>query len=96
MTVEAVQALRQVTIDTPDAGMPQQSGAPLREVLTAAGVTAFESVTVTGPNGSSTVAANSIDDTVILGVSKRQTVRFSGQSVPTDQWVQDVTGIEVS
>ena len=59
VTVEAVQALRQVTIDPPDAGMPQQSGAPLREVLTAAGVTAFESVTITGRSSWSVSTARS-------------------------------------
>ncbi len=96
VTVAVVEGLPQVTIDTPNAGMPQQSGTPLREVIAAGGATAFETVTITGPGGSTTLPGASIDDTVILGVTKRQTLRFSGEALETAQWVQDVTSIEVS
>lgn len=96
VSVDAVQALPQVTIDTPDAGMAQQSGATLRSVLESAGVDGFDAVTITGPRGATTVRADALVDTMILGVTKRQTLRFSGQDLDMAQWVQDVTDIEVS
>lgn len=96
LTVSALDALPQVTIDTPTAGMPQQTGGTVRAVLEAAGVRTFTSLVVTGPNGTSTVAAADLDDTYILGVSKRQTIRFSGERLDKDSWVQDVTTIEIT
>ena len=93
--VPAIEALPQITIDTPQAGMPQQTGAGVLDVLEAAGVVEFEQLVVTGPNGTDTFTADEIDGTVILGVSKRQTIRFSGEAIDKDRWVQDVTEIVV-
>ena len=96
LAVDALAAMPAVTIDTPTAGMPQQTGVAVRTVLEAAGFASWSSITVTGPGGATTLAAADLTDTVILGASKRQTIRFSGQELDREAWVQDVTAIEVA
>ena len=94
--VAMIEGLPQTTIDTPQAGQATQTGARVSEVLKTVGVTTFDTLVVTGPKGQQSFSAEEIDDTVILGVSRRQTLRFSGENIPQDRWVQDVTGIDAS
>ena len=93
--VPTIESLPQATIDTPQAGQAQQTGALVTALLEEAGVADYAALVVTGPNGAETFTADEIDETVILGVSRRQTLRFSGEQIDKDRWVQDVTDIVV-
>jgi hypothetical protein len=103
------QVLKALTAQDID-GLPQQvpeiggrpmNGASVRAVLGLAGVQDAQEITVRGTDstrsGPATVTLpwSGLTDDVLLGVNKRGAAKFFGPNLPGDQWVVDVTEIEV-
>ena len=103
------QVLKALTAQDID-GLPQQvpeiggrpmNGAPVRAVLALAGVQSAQEITVRGTDSTrsgpatATLPWSALTDDVLLGVNKRGAAKFFGPNLPGDQWVVDVTEIEV-
>jgi len=76
-----------------------QEGPPLLDVLEAAGITDFTSLTVVGlglrDSGRIVLAAKDIDRDVLLDFSSRGTVKVCGPRIAWEDRVRDVQRIEV-
>jgi hypothetical protein len=72
-----------------------EEGPKLMDILAAAGVTDFTAVTLTGSNGSITLPREQVDDQTILDFTNRGTVKLASTYVPKDDWIKDITRIEV-
>jgi hypothetical protein len=76
-----------------------QEGPPLLDVLRAAGVTEFTSLTVTGlglrDSGRLVLRAADVDEDVLLDFSLRGTVKVAGPEIAWEDRVRDVERIEV-
>lgn len=70
-------------------------GPTLLEVLRIAGVTQFNQVTITGTNGSFTLAHADIDDKVVLSFTSTNTFKLAGAKIPEAQWIRDISEIRV-
>jgi hypothetical protein len=85
----------------PEIGGRPMNGAPVRAVLALAGVQAAQEITVRGTNSTRsgpaavTLPWAVLTDDVLLGVNKRGAAKFFGPNLPGEQWVVDVTEIEV-
>ena len=85
----------------PEIGGRPMSGARFRAVLALAGVQTAQEVTVRGTNSTRnapiavTLPWPAITDEILLGVNKRGAAKFYGPNLPGEQWVVDVTEIEV-
>jgi hypothetical protein len=77
----------------------QQEGPPLLAVLGAAGVTDFDSVTVTGlgvrDDGRIVLSRAQVDQDVVLDVAERGTTKLCGPNIAYEDRVRDVERIEV-
>jgi hypothetical protein len=85
----------------PEIGGRPMNGARLRVVLALAGVQDAQEITVRGTNSTRnapiavTLPWSAITDDILLGVNKRGAAKFFGPNLPGEQWVVDVTEIEV-
>ncbi len=85
----------------PDIGGRPMSGARCRAVLALAGVLDAQTLTIHGTDstrsGPATVTLpwSAITDDVLLGINQRGAAKFFGATLPGEQWVVDVTEIEV-
>ncbi len=77
----------------------EQEGPPLLDVLEAAGVTEFASLTVTGlglrDSGRLVLRSADVDEDVLLDFSLRGSVKVCGPSIAWEDRVRDVERIEV-
>lgn len=76
-------------------GQPQE-GPALLDVLHAAGVSSFGSVTVTGSNGSATLTQAEVTKDVVLDFNNRGKVKLVSPSMPKPKRIIDITKIDVS
>jgi len=72
-----------------------EEGPRLLDVLAAAGITAFNEVTLTGPASAMTLTADQVDDQVLLDLTNHGTVKLASPYVPKADWVKDITLIQV-
>jgi len=74
-----------------------EAGPSVTDVLTAAGVTTFSQVTVTGSGGASmTLSQDQLNDQVIFSVNKHTgTAKLAAMSIPEPQWVLNVSKVVV-
>ncbi len=85
----------------PDIGGRPMSGARCRAVLALAGIMDAQTLTIHGTDstrsGPATVTLpwSAITDDVLLGINQRGATKFFGANLPGEQWVVDVTEIEV-
>lgn len=92
-----LQNLPQVEVVTPQSrGAQIQKGPTVRSILNAAGATDVDSVRVEGRDPAQTLTAAELTDTVILNVTKRNTLKLAGAGLDTDRWVRDVTALVVN
>lgn len=93
LTVDEIEALPKVDLT---ADGKTQNGPRLMEVLKAAGVSDFASVTVTGAwKETLTLSKEEVTDEVILDFANRGTCKLTGSKIPKDKWVRDVMTVEV-
>jgi hypothetical protein len=98
LTARDIAALPQ---QVPEIGGRPMNGARLRAVLTLAGVQGAQEVAVRGTNSTRnapivvTLPWAAVTDEILLGVNKRGAAKFFGPNLPGEQWVVDVTEIEV-
>jgi len=71
-----------------------KSGAKLTDLLDWAGVSTYSKVTIVSASGSVQLSKDKVTDQTIL-IVENNSVSFASQSVPTDQWLKDVTDIKV-
>jgi len=88
-------ALKQLPLATIRVEGKIEEGPKLMDILTAAGVTSFSEVTLTGNNGSITLPQAQVDDNTILDFTNRGTVKLASTYVPKADWIKDITEIEV-
>jgi hypothetical protein len=72
-----------------------QEGVTLSAVLTAAGVTDFSEVTLTGSASPVTLTKAQVDDNTLLDFNNHGTVKLATTYVAKAQWTKDVARIEV-
>lgn len=75
-------------------GNPQE-GPSLLAVLAKAGVTDFSEVTLTGADGSKTMAHDEVTDQVILDFNNRGSVKLVSPDLAKDARIRDIVKIEV-
>jgi hypothetical protein len=73
-----------------------EEGVKLMDVLTAAGVTEFKTVNLTGSSNPATLTFEQVKDpTTILDFTNHGTVKLSTNYIPKPQWTKDVAKIEI-
>jgi hypothetical protein len=72
-----------------------QNGPLLTTLLSAAGVTTYREVTLTGGGASLTLTPNQVAGQTMLDFNNRGLVKLASLLVPKDQWVKDITLIQV-
>lgn len=73
-----------------------EEGVKLFDVLTAAGVTEFSEVNLSGTSNPATLTADQVkDETTLLDFTNHGTVKLSTNYIPKAQWTKDVARIEV-
>ena len=72
-----------------------EEGPMVLDVLKAAGVSDFKQITLTGNNGSLTLARDQVNDETLLDFTNHGTVKLSATNVPKDNWIKDITEIKV-
>jgi hypothetical protein len=93
-----IRTLPQVTMD---AGGQKLTGATLRSVLVASGVSEFESLTVYGlrqgrlMSGEVVLTSAEVTDQVLLTVNRRGQPRFASRDIPSERWIVDVARVAV-
>lgn len=98
ITLDMVKALPSVTLP----GYPSEHGPTLLSTLAAAGVDRFSQVTIIGlARGRTqplqrTIARADAKDTVILDVTGAGTIKLSSSDFPQDQWVLDISRMDVT
>ncbi len=98
-TLEELQAAVTFTSITVDGD--QQNGPLLKDVLAASGVTSWAKGEVDGrgPSRSFDVAVpidpSQVNDTWIIDITKRGTVKLAADNLPREQWVRDITEIKL-
>jgi hypothetical protein len=75
-------------------GSPEE-GPALLDVLTAAGISDFTEVTLTGADGSITLAKADVTAEVVLDFNDRGGVKVASPTMARDQRVRDIFKIEV-
>ncbi|OBF62314.1 hypothetical protein A5753_15630 [Mycobacterium sp. 852002-51971_SCH5477799-a] len=96
-TVSQLQRLPQVEVATPQShGAQVQKGPSVRSILDAAGATDVVKVRVEGRDPAQTLTAAELDDQLILGFTKRDTLKLTGAKLTRNQWVRDVTDLVVN
>lgn len=75
-------------------GQSDQSGYKLSDVLTAAGVTAYQTVIVIGSGGSVPLTKAQIDTDVILSTVDPAALQLVGSQLSADQMVKGVTQVQ--
>jgi len=89
--------LPQAEITTPQSyGSKVQRGPALRAVLAAAGAGEARSVRVEGSDPAQTLTAAELTDRLVLGFTKRDTVKLAGTDLDRDRWVRDVSAVVVN
>jgi hypothetical protein len=98
LTAQEINGLPQ---QAPEIGGRPMSGAAFRAVLALAGVTEAQEVTVRGTDSTRsgpttvTLSWSALTEDVLLGVNQRGQAKFFGPNLPGEQWVVDVTVIDV-
>ena len=87
--------LQKLTLVQVSIGQSDQSGYKLSDVLTAAGVTSFQQVVVTGSSGAATLTQAQVTPDVILSTVDPNSLSLAGPQLSADQSVKGVTKIEV-
>lgn len=96
-TISQLQQLPQLEVATPQShGAQVQKGPSVRSILHAAGATGVIRVRVEGGDPAQTLTAAQLDDQTILGFTKRNTLKLTGEKLSRDQWVRDVTHLVVN
>jgi len=94
MTMTALRALpyQQITLSG-----NHEAGPSVTDVLTAAGVTDFTQVTVTGSGGASiTLTRDQLNNEVILSYNKTLgTAKLAAMTIPEPQWILNVNQVVV-
>ena len=73
-----------------------EEGVKLLDVLTAAGITDFTQVSLSGSSSPATLTADQVKDpTTILDFNNHGTVKLATNYVPKANWTKDVARIEV-
>lgn len=91
-SLEEVRKLPTVTIPAFDKA---QHGPTVKTVLKAAGVKKFKEVTITGSTGKTTLAVKDITPKVMLDITNRGTVKLVEPGKSKQEWVKDVSKIQV-
>ncbi|MFV0494562.1 hypothetical protein [Mycobacterium sp.] len=95
--LDQLRGLPQVQIATPQSrGAQAQTGPTVRSVLDAAGAGDTNAVRVEGRDPAQTLAADELTDSVILNVTRRNTLKLAGSHLPRNRWVRDVTRLVVN
>jgi hypothetical protein len=92
VTLDAVKKLKltQITVEG-----KVQEGPKLLDVLSLAGVTDFNEITITGSSAPSTLKHEQVDDNTILDFSNRGTMKLATTYIPKADWTKDITEITV-
>lgn len=72
-----------------------EEGPKLIDVLTAAGVTDFSEVSLSGSSSPATLTRAQVDDNTILDFNNHGTVKLASTYIPKPQWTKDVSEIKV-
>jgi hypothetical protein len=72
-----------------------EEGPKLIDVLTAAGVTDFSEVSLSGSASPVTLTKAQVDDNTILDFNNHGTVKFASTYIPKPQWTKDVSEIKI-
>lgn len=72
-----------------------EEGPKLSEVLTAAGVTDFSEVNLSGSSNPVTLTKAQVDENTILDFNNHGTVKLASTYIPKPQWTKDVSEIKV-
>jgi hypothetical protein len=67
-----------------------QDGPKISEVLNAAGVKTYSSVTIQGSNGELTITPEQMADSTMLDFTNRGTVKMASKAFPKTGWVKDI------
>jgi hypothetical protein len=90
-TLHQLRALPQATLEIAGA---QASGPTLEEILEAAGVGEFRTVTLVGKS-SVNLSSNDISPKVILRLTDHSRLDLAGETIPPSEWVRNVYEIRV-
>lgn len=72
-----------------------EEGVKLSDVLTAAGITEYIEVSLSGSASPVTLTHDQVDDNTILDFTNRGTVKLSSTYVPKPEWTKDISEIKV-
>jgi hypothetical protein len=76
-----------------------EEGPPLLKVLSRAGVSEFDSLTIVGQgqrdSGRLVLSAAEVSADTVLDIAKRGTVKIAGPAIPRDKRVRDITEMQV-
>jgi hypothetical protein len=88
-------ALKQLPLTSIMADGSPEEGPALRDVLSAAGISEFTEVTLTGADGTLTLAQADVTPEVVLDFNNRGGVKVASPTLPREQRVRDIFKIEV-
>lgn len=87
--------LVKLTMNTVQTGSTSVQGIALSAILIAAGITDYKQVTLTGANGSQTLAKDKVTDKVILKINDDKTLQLVSPDLPEANWLKAVSTIKV-
>lgn len=73
----------------------EETGFRLVDVLTLAGVKEYHSITISGGGRSIALAADQVNEQIILAFTKNPTLKLASASIPRSQWIKSVSKIEI-
>ncbi len=91
VSLDELKRLPSLKLDMPGS----EEGPKLADVLLQAGIADYSQVTITGSSGSIVLTKDQVTGRVILDYTNRGTMKLASPDIPKDQWVKDITNIEV-
>ncbi|MFZ5810058.1 MAG: hypothetical protein ACOY16_12310 [Chloroflexota bacterium] len=73
----------------------EETGFRLMDVLTLAGIKEYHSLTISGGGRSIALAADQVNEQIILAFTKNPTLKLAAASIPKSQWIKSVSKIEI-
>jgi len=87
--------LKKLPLATMSAEGKVEEGPKLIDVLTAAGITEFSEVSLSGSSAPATLTRAQVDDNTILDFNNHGTVKLASTYIPKPEWTKDVSEIKV-
>ncbi len=91
LTPDTLVTLKMNTVKT---GSTTVQGISVSAILTAAGITDYKQITLTGANGSQTLTKDKVNDNVILKINDDKTLQLVSPDLPEANWLKAVSAIK--